>query len=73
MKIASNRQSKWFLFDDEAVSEVEDLNAPDVYDDEDGEPVVGAKRKKKVAVAAKNKGFTRDAQGHVCVSSSTQL
>lgn len=59
-----DRQSKWFLFDDESVSEVEDLNAPDVYDDEDGDPVVGQKTKKKIAVS-KGKGFTRDASGQM--------
>ncbi|GAA5957689.1 hypothetical protein JCM3765_001482 [Sporobolomyces pararoseus] len=63
-QVYDEQQSKWFLFDDESVSEVEDLNAPDVYDDEDGDPVVGQKAKKKIAVS-KGKGFTRDASGQI--------
>jgi hypothetical protein len=52
------------LFDDETVTEVDDLNAPDAWD-EDDDPVVDQKKKKKVAVAAKSKGFIRDAQGQM--------
>jgi len=64
------RQSKWFLFDDESVEPVEDLNAPLIYD-EDDDPVLGGKKKpvkKKVAVGAKGKGFVRDENGQVCVA-----
>ncbi|GAA5941088.1 uncharacterized protein JCM15063_000644 [Sporobolomyces koalae] len=57
-------QSKWFLFDDETVTEVEDLNAPLIYD-EDDDVVIDEKQKKKIKVASAKKGFTRDAQGQI--------
>ncbi|GAA6016907.1 hypothetical protein JCM11491_006909 [Sporobolomyces phaffii] len=63
-QVYDQQESKWFLFDDETVTEVEDLNAPDAWD-EDDEPVVDQKKKKKVAAASKANGFTRDAHGHV--------
>ncbi|GAA5885332.1 hypothetical protein JCM6882_009573 [Rhodosporidiobolus microsporus] len=47
---------KWFLFDDETVTPIDDLNAPTVHD-EDGDPV---KSKKRPAT-----GFTRDAKGAI--------
>ncbi|GAA6037198.1 hypothetical protein JCM8097_008783 [Rhodosporidiobolus ruineniae] len=54
--IRLDSQGKWFLFDDETVSPIDDLNAPTVHDD-DGEAV---KSKKKPAA-----GFTRDANGGI--------
>lgn len=53
-------KAKWFLFDDEAVSPIEDLNTPTVHD-EDDDPVVDNKKKKKLAA-----GFTRGADGSMC-------
>jgi hypothetical protein len=50
--------NKWYLFDDEDVSAIDDLNAPTPHD-EDGEPV---KSNKKPGT-----GFTRDAKGAMCV------
>lgn len=47
---------KWFLFDDEDVAPIDDLNAPSAYD-EDDEPI-GKKRDKKAA-------FPRDQDGNV--------
>ncbi|BGP13819.1 hypothetical protein JCM10213_006348 [Rhodosporidiobolus nylandii] len=55
-QVYDETESKWFLFDDESVSPIADLNAPTVHD-EDGDPVVS---KKKLGT-----GFTRDGQGNI--------
>ncbi|GAA5822992.1 hypothetical protein JCM11251_004450 [Rhodosporidiobolus azoricus] len=47
---------KWFLFDDETVTLIDDLNAPTIHD-EDGDPVRGKKRPAT--------GFTRDKDGSI--------
>ncbi|GAA5948419.1 hypothetical protein JCM21900_002704 [Sporobolomyces salmonicolor] len=56
-QVYDETQSKWFLFDDESVEPVEDLNAPSQYD-EDVDPVVSNKQKPKA-----KSGFTRGANG----------
>jgi len=62
-QVFDETRAKWFLFDDEAVDAIDDLNAPTVHDDEDddGEPVVA--KKKKLAA-----GFTRNKDGTMCVA-----
>ncbi|GAA6057771.1 hypothetical protein JCM3770_006837 [Rhodotorula araucariae] len=55
-QVYDESRAKWFLFDDEAVSPIEDLNTPTAYD-EDGEAVASKKRP--------STGFTRDADGTV--------
>lgn len=52
-------KSKWFLFDDEVVSSIDDLNAPDKYDEEEE---VMSKKSIKNKLAA---GFTRGKNGDV--------
>lgn len=52
-------QSKWFLFDDETVTPIDDLNSPTTYD-EDEAPVASKKRP--------SKGFIRDERGNMCVA-----
>lgn len=49
-------RGKWFLFDDETVTPIDDLNSPTVHD-EDGAPVTSKKRP-----AA---GFVRGADGNM--------
>lgn len=67
-----DRKNKWYLFDDEVVSEVEDLNAPDRYDDE--EKKEKEKDNKTTASSAKTKnGFTRDENGDMLVWFSLSL
>ncbi|GAA6004527.1 hypothetical protein JCM10207_000918 [Rhodosporidiobolus poonsookiae] len=53
-QVYDESQSKWFLFDDETVTPIDDLNAPTPHDEDDA-PVVGKKRPAT--------GFTRDANG----------
>ncbi|BGP54011.1 hypothetical protein JCM8202v2_001583 [Rhodotorula sphaerocarpa] len=55
-QVYDESRSKWFLFDDETVSPVDDLNSPTTYD-EDGAAVTSKKRP-----AA---GFTRAADGSI--------
>ncbi|BGP37863.1 hypothetical protein JCM10449v2_001789 [Rhodotorula kratochvilovae] len=55
-QVYDESRGKWFLFDDEAVSPIEDLNTPTAYD-EDGEAVVSKKRPAT--------GFTRGADGAI--------
>ncbi|BGP05993.1 hypothetical protein JCM10049v2_001812 [Rhodotorula toruloides] len=55
-QVYDESQSKWFLFDDEAVSPIDDLNSPTTYD-EDEAPVSSKKRP--------SKGFTRDERGNI--------
>ncbi|GAA5837483.1 hypothetical protein JCM9279_006767 [Rhodotorula babjevae] len=58
-QVFDETRAKWFLFDDEAVEAIDDLNAPTVHDeDDDGEPVVA--KKKKLAA-----GFTRNKDGTI--------
>ncbi|GAA5896255.1 hypothetical protein JCM8208_001826 [Rhodotorula glutinis] len=56
-QVLDETRGKWFLFDDEAVEAIDDLNAPTVHD-EDDEPVVA--KKKKLAA-----GFTRNKDGTI--------
>lgn len=51
------RNDKWFLFDDETVTPVTDLTAPDRTEEEETTP-----KKPKLKPKA-NRGFTRDANG----------
>lgn len=51
-------KNKWYLFDDEAVTSIEDLNAPDRYDEEEA---TAAKKK----TAKKNNNFPRNAAGEM--------
>jgi hypothetical protein len=51
------RNDKWFLFDDETVTPVTDLTAPDRTEEEETSP-----KKPKFKPKAKN-GFTRDSNG----------
>lgn len=60
LSVACGSKNKWYLFDDETVSSVDDLNAPDRYDDEEE---TGKKTKKTKPKA----GFTRLANGDVFV------
>ncbi|GAA5989261.1 hypothetical protein JCM10908_001230 [Rhodotorula pacifica] len=55
-QVYDDGRGKWFLFDDETVSPIEDLNGPTAYD-EDGAPVTSKKRP-----AA---GFTRGTDGNI--------
>jgi hypothetical protein len=65
LRIQFSSQNKWFLFDDETVTSIEDLNAPDRYDEQEEEQVT-AKPKKPVKTKAKSKpGFSRDDDGNV--------
>ncbi|GAA5946290.1 hypothetical protein JCM3775_002682 [Rhodotorula graminis] len=56
-QVFDETRAKWFLFDDESVEAIDDLNAPTVHD-EDDEPVVA--KKKKLAA-----GFTRNKDGSI--------
>ncbi|GAA5968088.1 hypothetical protein JCM11641_003725 [Rhodosporidiobolus odoratus] len=55
-QVYDETEGKWFLFDDESVSPIEDLNAPTIHD-EDGDPVIAKKRPAT--------GFTRDTKGNI--------
>ncbi|BGP22765.1 ubiquitin carboxyl-terminal hydrolase 48 [Rhodotorula toruloides] len=55
-QVYDESQSKWFLFDDETVTPIDDLNSPTTYD-EDEAPVSSKKRP--------SKGFTRDERGNI--------
>lgn len=59
------RKNKWFLFDDETVSPIEDLNAPNRSDEE--EEVVAKKPKRPKT------GFIRTANGDMCVMAPSPL
>ena len=51
--------NKWYLFDDECVTPIDDLNGPDLYDEE-GERLESPKAKKKPSA-----GFKRTADGDI--------
>jgi hypothetical protein len=57
-------ENKWFLFDDEAVSAIHDLNGPDLYNEE-GERVEIKKKGKEKKPGA---GFIRADDGSMYVS-----
>ncbi|ORY72576.1 hypothetical protein BCR35DRAFT_307589 [Leucosporidium creatinivorum] len=61
-QVQDETEKKWFLFDDEDVSLIDDLNGPDLFD-EDGERVQA--KKKAVKPNKPGAGFTRDDNGSV--------
>ncbi|KAI5474385.1 ubiquitin carboxyl-terminal hydrolase 48 [Pseudohyphozyma bogoriensis] len=58
-------KGKWFLFDDETVSEIEDLNAPDRYDEAAGDEPTTEKGKGKAKGKKPKAGFIRDVNGEI--------
>lgn len=50
-----HRLGKWFLFDDECVTPIDDLNGPDLYNDE-GERVQVKKPRAKAGVSRDKNG-----------------
>lgn len=67
------RKDKWFLFDDETVSAIEDLNAPSQYDQDDSIASVNGGSRKTPPLSAKPKklsaGFKRGPDGEVLPNS----
>lgn len=57
-------EGKWFLFDDELVSPIDDLNAPGKWDEEEDDVVVGPS-KKKAKAAGQSKEFPREPDGTI--------
>lgn len=62
-QVHEESRGKWFLFDDECVTPIDDLNGPDLYDEE-GERVEAATTKKKVKAGGKASS-SRDKNGEL--------